>query len=433
MGMDKAWGTCPQCGARVELELGDPLLQCDFCKTSLYIRPESGIFSYILPPVKATGSSHDSIVHLPYWRLKGLRFRLLKDKRLKANHVDASLPALSRLTALPSLGISTQLAPLMLNTNKLDFGQNLYPATKALQLMDARIEAGLLEHPISSFILGEKLSLIMAPFELMESTKERLALRSLWTNQDSITVIKDIRAIKYIQKIQEGAEENEKSETKNQAVSFIPLICPECANDLPPLSHVSALFCNSCHRLWALSKDRYLPQKAKILGFAPSSNATYLPFYHFRLNLTGFPVSHRLGLLSYLFPYKKFPENFSEEPIQLVVPAFSVAPTLFMNLGKRLSSSDISFTGTKKTYRMRLRNAWGINFSVHSAIQFLPILLLSLIKGKKKLTSALKKTTFRITGIDLFFMPFEKKGRELIETQTGLAIQAAALRYGLNL
>ncbi len=433
MGMDKAWGNCPQCGAKVELELCDPLLQCDFCKTSLYIRPKSGIFSYTLPPVKEADSRHDNLVHLPYWRLKGFRFRLFKDRRLKANHVDASIPALSKLTDLPSLGISTQLAPLRLNTDKLDFGPDLYPATKALQLIDARIEAGLLEHPVSSFIFGEKLSLIMAPFELTGSTKERLALRSLWSNQDSITVIKDIEAIQYIQKIKEDAKKSKKNEMKKQGISFMPLICPECANDLPPFSHISTIFCNSCHRLWALSKDRYLPQKAKILGFAAGSNATYLPFYHFRLNLMGFPVSHRLGFLDYLFPYKKFPGDFSKEPIQLVVPAFSIAPTLFMTLGKRLSSSDIFFSESRKSYLMRLEKAWGINFSVHSAIRFLPILLLSLVNGNKKLTRALEKTTIRITGIDLFFIPFEKKGRELIETQTGLAFQATALKYGLNL
>ncbi len=433
MAPEKAWGFCPQCGGKVDLEVGDPLLRCTFCKTSLYIRPESSIFSYILSPIDSAAPLQGSLVFLPYWRFKGFRFRLFDDKSVKTSLVDSTISALSGLDGLPSLGLATQLSDMRLDTGPLHLGKSFLAPQDAIRKVDRQIEAGLREHPVSSFILSEKITIISAPFELFEKN-EKLLLRPLWEKRRGFFKVKRNGALEtYLKNSRQHPASQGKGSASNVAVGFIPLICPECGNDLPALSMASVIFCKACKRLWSLGDGRFLPKKAHILTRQVEKGMKFLPFYHFSLELQGFPFPDRRAFLSHLFPYKQFPENLSKEPVQLVVPAFSVNPSLFIRLGKRISSSQIPFITLKSRDAATVPDSHCINLGVDTAIQSLSFLFLSLMKNRKKMVEAADKTKMLIKEIRLLFIPFNKERNELVEPFTGQAVPRAALRYGLNL
>ncbi len=433
MAPEKAWGFCPQCGGKVDLEVGDPLLRCAFCKTSLYIVPQSGIFSYILSPIDSATPLQGSRVFLPYWRFKGFRFRLFHDKSVKTSLVDSTIPALSGLDGLPSLGLATQLSDMRLDTGPLQLGRSFLAPQDAIRKVDMRIEAGLRESPVSSFILSEKITIISAPFELVERD-EKLLLSPLWEKRRHFFKVKRNGPLEsLVKKISLNDVDQGKGPASNMAVSFMPLICPECGTDLPALSMASVLFCKACKRLWGLGNSRFLPQKAHILTRNVERGMKFLPFYHFSLKLQGFPFPDRRAFLSHLYPYRQFPENFSKEPVQLVIPAFSVNPSLFIRLGKRMSSSQLPFLTLKSRDAATVPDAHCINIGVGTAIQSLTFLFMSLLKKRKKMVEAADKTKIRIKEIRLFFIPFKKERNELVEPLTGQAVPKAALHYGLNL
>lgn len=428
MKADRAWGFCPQCGGKVSLEVGDPLLKCAFCKTSLYIIPKDGIFSYVLVTDDMQHIPGSRILMLPYWRLKGLRFSLLQDKSVKSNRVDATIPALKELKKLPSLGLVTQLATLRLNTGPVSNLQMLEPIRDVIRHINARIEAGLEQSPLTSFVLSEKISIVMAPFELLKKTEEKIVIRPLWTKGHDFVKITDRHIIQSLLKREERIHE------KKSGHDFLPLICPECGSDLPALSMVSVLFCPYCKRLYSIGQSKILPQKAQILCRRIERNMVFVPFYHFQVAIEGDSISFhdRLGFLSRLYSYKMFPKDLSKEPVQFVVPAFSVNPSLFLRLSSRFSSSEVSYLNAKDNIDS-IPEAYAINISAESAVQCLPLLLLFMVGNKRKLMEQLIKAKIRITSVKVIFIPFFRQRNELVEKHTGQAIQERAIKYGMNL
>ncbi len=429
MTQDKAKGYCPQCGAEVDLDVGDPLMQCEFCRTKLYMKPRDGFFSYILPPFSKF-KDLDSIVFLPYWRFKGFRFCLTREGSIKTTHVDSTLPAAKELLRLPSLGVAARVASMHLNTGRVPGLKSLAPPATFLKRLNSMIEEGLRDHPISSFILGQIISIILAPFQVIEGAEEgdMIGIRPVWRQGGGITKVKHEYIKPFLE--QENQQENFK---KKEPIDFLPLICPECGSDLPAISMASVPFCKYCGRLWPLKTQSFIPQRAHVLSHEVVPQLKFIPFYHFSVVLKGFPFDNRLDLLRRLFSYKRFPDTLSEEPIQLVVPAFRINPSLFLRLGKKMSSSDLPFLASEDSINSPMSLACGIDLSLDSALQSLPLLLLAIIGKRKKMLDEVKKAAVKIVSIRVIFIPFQLKGRELIEPRTGQAIPEAAIRYGKNL
>ncbi len=430
MTRDKAKSSCPQCGAEVGLYLGDPLLQCRYCRTKLYMVPDDGIFSYILSPSQLYKHRVDHVLYLPYLRFKGFRFSLFRQGKIKTSHVDSTIPASEGLTELPSLGLAARISPLSLNTGqiprplpKLNLGKFLAKANKM-------IEQGLREKPTTSFIMGQNVSLIFAPFVIVKETqKGRIALRPLWTAGTRLVWSeKEDILLHAKEKATEAHHGHPTSDLK-----FIPLICPECGNDLPAISMASIPFCKYCGRLWPLNGMGLVPPRAYVLCKKWQPNLKFVPFYHFSIKLEGLPFDNRLAFLSRLLPYKYFPKNFSDEPIQLLVPAFRVNPSLYIRLGKRFTISETPFLASDDRIAAPISPACGIDLSLDAALQSLPLLLLSIMGQRRNLFENVKKTNMKIIAMRVLFMPFEKNGRELVELHTGQAIPEAAIRFGRNL
>ena len=427
--MESARGFCPQCGGKVQLEVCDPLLKCSFCKTNLYIRPKDGIFCYFLDQAEENINLNGESIYIPYWRVKGIRLRILNDGSIKKDRIDASLPAIKGFLDLQPLGLSTQLSKMQLNTQPLNFKKYLLSAKQALKIIDSRIENVLMEHPASSVIFGEKVTLILAPFKMVRKDTEIL-LRPMWTRYGSYTKLKNDHEIHAIlRELKKIPKNNE----KGNGIDFIPLICPECGSDIPALSKAYALFCKSCKRLWAVGNGKMLPQKARIIAHEVEKNMLFLPFYHFCLKITGLPFNNMFSFLKAIFAYKEFPDDLSKEPVQMVIPAFSLGPSLYLRLAQRMSSSDLSFLRKNREITSSMIRTHCINVSLEAAFQYLPFLLLSIFMRRKKLKNTLLRTGISITDINLFFIGFKETGRDLIEKKTGQAIQMASIRYGLNL
>jgi hypothetical protein len=106
---------CPQCGAPVTLDETDRLFLCGYCRTKLYLA-SAGPFRYYIPPPPQPGRK---ILFVPYWRLKGLAYRMA-DLELQQRFVDTNILALDTAGPPASLGLRPQAMKLHFVSDKTE-------------------------------------------------------------------------------------------------------------------------------------------------------------------------------------------------------------------------------------------------------------------------------------------------------------------------
>ena len=168
----KARSGCPQCGGEVDMEVGDHLLECPWCRTRLYIA-SSGPLTYRIDPAPEY-EGDETLFHLPYWRLRGLRYAVFSDPakaEVIGRLVDLTAPATRFLPLGANLGIRPQAAPLTLSlTETRAIAPDLQPERIA---DESRAGLAPVQEPglLFSEMIGEGRVLLHAPF-VLERTPE---------------------------------------------------------------------------------------------------------------------------------------------------------------------------------------------------------------------------------------------------------------------
>ncbi len=422
--MAEATGTCPQCGAPVKLDIGDPLLKCDFCRTSLYMIPPAGIFNYLLKPA-ASAAPRNRVFHLPYWRFRGFKFRVHADRQTECSLVDATVQAFGTLPRMPLLGLAPELGSITLNPEPPPGLSLLQKPHKALEIANARIEALLKGRPVMQGIMAENKSIIQAPFELMEETPGRTALRPLW-EPDAVSIPLDKKHLKLLDNFL-------KPDAGNRRIRFLPLICPECGNDLPAFPRATALLCRFCNRIWGLGSSRLFPRRFSIAAESIEPDTTFLPFWHIGIHLKNFPVQDRYSFFKTMFPYKQTPDKWKNQLIPMVIPAFKINPRLFFRLASRMTRSAIELPNGPAETAREIPALHVVNFTLEEATHSVRILLYELFRQRKYLIESLPDISIGLRKSQLVLLPFRKQGREFIELHSGQAVPTAAIELGTRL
>ncbi len=123
--------------------------------------PAAGIFSYFLTPLRQPDPGHD-ICFLPYWRFRGFKIRVHREKPTECSVVDTTVPASDIFSSLPLLGMAPQLGDIRLSPDPPAGLPLLNSPRKALKKADAQIEALLRDKPLMEGIIGENSSIIQA-------------------------------------------------------------------------------------------------------------------------------------------------------------------------------------------------------------------------------------------------------------------------------
>ena len=107
--------SCPQCGAPIVLNETDRILACPYCRVRHYLVPED-FFRYYLPPDPHLPDP-DRILFVPYGRLRGMFFQLLRPA-IESKVIDHNFLALKEISFPSSLGLRPQtlhLRPALFN------------------------------------------------------------------------------------------------------------------------------------------------------------------------------------------------------------------------------------------------------------------------------------------------------------------------------
>jgi len=417
----QAKSECPQCGARVDLDVGSPLLSCRFCRTSLYLCPD-GPLAYFMEADRRPRAGVEALVHLPFWRFRGIRYRV-RDGRIHGTLVDATTPAATGLPHRATLGIRPQVAPLTL----LAHGRRMVRASvsdkTALQQAQTRVKLAEAERPELERFIGETQCLIHAPF-LLRPVRDAGdgELVGAWRGA----------ALRCALPADEFKRITETGLRPAATVSrrFLSLVCPECAGDLPAVDSAVGLICPSCLRGWSIQGQTYQPLAFRVLRTAdPGPEGRFLPFWQLDLLLDGVPLETRAEMRRALIPYQPVPPSWENDPLRLFVPAFKLNPQVLVRLAGNISLAPFDDPAETADFRHRER-AESLRLPLTEAAQAVKIVLCSLFGRNRNLAPLAVKARLRITAARPVFLPFRSRGRDYVEPLSNQSVPAEALRLG---
>jgi len=418
-----ASGFCPQCGAAVSLEMGDPLLRCDYCRTSLYMVPRDGTFRYLLN-IPDVSEDTSGLVWLPYWRFRGLRYSVGPGDSIGAHLVDTTVGASRMIPDASSLGISPQAAGTRLATGHADMPSPDMDMRSALMAADTRLRT-LEDTPALLYrFVGESRSLIYAPFRVIAkpgNTKQAM-LRAVWGNRENFEIRMD--------RLNEAAGN---SAGRNYSIKFLPLICPECASPLPEKTNALTLHCPNCSTLWGIHAGTFARMEHSFLPLPDTAGAadkiSFLPFWNLSLKLKNFPLENRADIRRMLVSWKPVLPQWEQESVPLLVPAFKLNPGLFLRIAASLSIADLELQGAKSPLTGR-HVCYPVRLPMEEAAQAVKVILARMFVRHKKLLPHVPGIKLKIKRIRLLFLPFKITDRDLIQCHTGLSINSRAMKLG---
>lgn len=421
--MSESWRArtpCPQCGGAVELEAGDPVLSCPFCRTGLYLASDEPL-RYRLPPAPGavTGSP---LLYLPFWRFRGLRYRVLADPpEVQGSLLDATVPASAVLPAAASLGVRPQVAPLTLDPGEAGAGAPDRTAEAAVRAAEGAVDALHGGEAAFTRLVGETVCLILAPYTL-EQRDGAWRLREALRDGASHPVTEAQAAA-----LRGGAG----GVARPARLSFVPLRCPECGQDLPAAPGSVALLCGHCTRAWWVRARRLAPLPYAAVR-ARGRGARYFPFWELAFRADGLPVRSRAELRRWVVSYQPVPEGWERQPCALLIPGFKLQPRTFLRLARVFSLAPLHVPEAPHLLGEPFA-AEPVRLALGEAAQALKVLLAEMVAGRPREFPRVPGLRLRVKRARLVYLPFHRRRDEWVEEATGTALQASAVAHGTRL
>jgi hypothetical protein len=421
----KAASFCPQCGGRVSMEAGDPVLVCGFCRTALHILPFIAL-RYMLPmQIKPSSGSHT--FYVPYWRFKGIRYRVMHDK-IDAFVMDATWLAIDDLHGVidNTLGIKPQAMPLVLSMDASTLALPDVDIKTGFMHLENKMEKWLNGTPLFNRFVGESVCLIYIPFEIRTDSPGKTVIKNLCIPGKPISLDPDPgRNIKT----------RLARPSTGRPVRFLPLICPECGHDLPRSGGAVIVRCRFCGKAWEISGGRYENRSFHHIP-APrhlKEKTSYIPFWQITMTLDGFPARNRKEFKRLIISYQKIPDTWEQEPVTMIIPAVKLNPSLMLRVARGLTL----FSGKRPEPLAPRRTgecqAESATISADEAAKAAKVIMADLFQKRKKLAGLIPETKISINGTRLTYLPFIRKGLDLAECYSGQALPAKALALGRNI
>lgn len=396
---------CPQCGAPVVLEETDRILQCEYCRTRLFIST-GGHSKYFLSPKE----SAPELFFLPYWRFKGMVFSCTTTE-LAGKIVDSNLLALKLPVVPVSLGVRPQVLKLRHLSPAVE-GVFLTPQVPCRTLAVAG-HGGCATQRLPDTFIGETESLIYSPVSVRgDFLFDAILQRPICQLHERMDLFPS-----------EPARQEDR-------ISFLATLCPECGWDLEGEKDSLVLLCRKCNKGWqpegsGLERIEFGFTRAPVRE-AP---AVYLPFWRITTTVTGLALKSYADLARLANLPRAIHGDWEEREPHFWVPAFKTQPHLFLRLSKSLSilenEPELDCDAEIPTSPL-----FPVTLPLGEALASLKILTASLAPPGKPIFSIMDKLNFSVSKSLLLYLPFISRGEELIQPGIAMSIQRNALLRG---
>ncbi len=402
---------CPQCSAPVILEETERLFACPYCKVRLYITSES-VLRFHLPPVRVD----EEVAYIPYWRTKGVQFTCRRSG-VTTGVVDRTSRALQSSGLPYSLGVRPQVLRLRfvgraaskaLIQPSIDFRD---PSDETTEPPGPPGRAPLEDPVLFRAATREVESLIFSPIVLRGNRLfDAIDGKDLGTTTDEVLPRTSVR--------EEALDE----------VSFVPILCPNCGNDLIAEKESVLLFCSTCHTAWRVSGRALQSDRFAFLPGPP--DALYLPFWCARVHFGG--LGQRLSVDRTKTRRPDGVRLYLDDPGFLFwLPAFKINPSIFLTLAEKATLTQTALDDAEPEVRKRLHP---VTLPGHEAAKLVKVLV-HLLVGREAGMGPVLLTRLHAAADEprLCFVPFVWSGYELTQENMRIGLLQNALKYGKNL
>ncbi|GAB4250070.1 TFIIB-type zinc ribbon-containing protein [Deferrisoma sp.] len=416
-GFPEASAGCPQCGAEVELGVGDPVLRCAFCRTGLYVRPRD-FLGYHWP---WEGAAPPGLVWVPYWRFRGLWYRLFASGA-RGSLLDGTGPGRAGLREGSHLGVRPQAVRFRLGPPVK--GRVVWPDRAVAQVVDeaeTQAEAaGGEAAPLRRFV-GEVTAVLWVPFAL-ERRGGGWALLPLFPDGPG-GALAGGEALALRRALDEPP--------RPWAPRFLPLRCPECAADLPAVPHAVGFWCGRCGRGWVPGRRRLEPLAFRV-RVSHGSGVRYLPVWELEIGARGLSFRSQADMVRWAVPYWTPNPGDDRTPPLVRIPAFKLHPRLFLRAARNLTLGSVA-GGDATRLPAGPAEAEAVRLPLSEAAQALKPVLAELAGSQRGKAASVLSARLRVRAARLVLLPFARRGAEWVEETSGVAVPAAALERGRGL
>lgn len=400
---------CPQCGGQVTLEDTDRIFQCPYCRVRLVVQA-SPRFIYVLP---AAETSRDRpLIHVPYWRFRGLVFAL---SALAVNHriLDVSSIAVAGTGLPPSLGLRPQVVTMSFYTPELP-GKFIPPTlshTGFLQKLGSGLK-GRLEDPLAPMtyhaFIGENVSLIYAPF-----FEKNGMLHDALTGRPIIPRPHDTPF-------------EASGSSPADVLQFHPTLCPQCGGDMEGERDALVLRCRTCSTFWETSPSGFHRVEAAFTA-GGTTDSVWAPFWV--LEVTAHPFS--LETFGDFVALTQVPtpgiSTKADRQFYFWIPAFKLAPQFFLRAARVATMAQPELVPLEDAH---LGYPYPVSLPSVEAFQACPVLLGALSPAKEELFPKIRKGRLAFRGKRLAYLPLRRLSSEWVLDTFGIAFPLHALRWG---
>ncbi|MBU0736430.1 MAG: hypothetical protein KKG10_20035 [Proteobacteria bacterium] len=397
---------CPQCGAPVELDETDHLLQCPYCEVNSFLFSDD-YFRFILPH-NAPGRE---IIYAPYLRFKGSVFSC---GRQAVRH---------RVVDITHLGVPFKRFPISLGLRpqamKMQFvkvdtkGSFLRCFLKTSDLL-ARAEkhssasdSGQVFHRA---YIGEALNLIYLPLYI-----EKSALFDAITNRPVAKLPKESDILSPIT-----------DKHPQWKLTFMATLCPRCGWNLTGEKDSVVLTCGNCETAWEAKRGKFVQvDLAVVAGDRP--DASYLPFWKIAVQTKGLEINSYADFIRTTNQPKAIQKAWEKVEMYFWCPAFKIRPKLFLYLSRQMT---VSQKVLNTSGRFPKRYLYPVTLPLSEAIQGMKVTLAGSAMNKRKIMPLLPDISFSIKSTSLVYLPFSETAHEMVQEHMNVSINKKSLEFG---
>lgn len=396
---------CPHCGAALQFEETDRILSCPYCSVkTLLFSPD--YFRYVLPD-NAAGRS---LIYAPYLRFKGVVY-FCSDMILDHRIVDITHLGIELKSLPASLGLRPQAMKLRFVTPESS-GSFLKFSMKAVDILTRAVKVscgGTMENILHKAFIGETMSIIYLPMYL---DGNRLF--------DGI-LGRPIAPIPATDSLESLIMKN-----PGWGPRFISTLCPQCGWKMDGAKDSVVLLCKNCNTAW-----EFLEGNWRRLGLSitvgKDAGALYIPFWKITASVRGVEIDTFSDFIRLTNQPMIIGDERGKKDMNFFSPAFKIRPNIFLNLSRQFTILQRDFTGGETFAEKEM---FPVTLPETEAIQALKVILASTAVNRKNIFPVLHRINFVIKGLTLVYIPFLQGQNEMINEDTGMAINRPSLEYG---
>ena len=405
---------CPQCGAPVTLSETDRLLTCPYCGVKNFLQT-SGAFRYVLPD-RVEELDRDHLLYAPYIRLKSNVFQV-SDTGITYRIIDTTQLGFIMPGLPPSLGMRPQAMKLGRLTPQTK-GQFLRLSVKAKVILEKAVKLTRLATNVGNTLyhrsfIGDTLSFIYLPLNRDETDL-----------YDSVTDTPLIELDKVASYPLKGMSFNPRWQ-----VHFLPTLCPRCGWSLDGEGDCLVLPCSNCDTVWEIGAHGLQQIEWQI---QPGDEQT-------RLYLGFWKVSAHVPSMN-IFSFADFIQRtnqpmiprpqWNDRVMSFWIPAFKLRPKIFLQIGLQVTISQWRLHPEDGHY---VPNLYPVTLPKTEARQAIKIILAACATSRKNIFPFLPQTRIKNATKSLVYLPFDDRGHDWVQPQTGAVISKSVLHFGRSL